>query len=42
MKAEQILKMIESMENEERWKLLNEMYDLYYNNGIEKNVEIDY
>ncbi|MFJ7471670.1 hypothetical protein ACIQWI_24395 [Peribacillus frigoritolerans] len=42
MKAEQILKMVESMENAERWKLLNKMYDLYYNKGIEKNVEIDY
>ncbi|MGE1103383.1 hypothetical protein [Peribacillus simplex] len=42
MNAEQILKLIESMENAERWKLLNEMYDLYYNKGIQKNVDIDY
>ncbi|WP_347941348.1 hypothetical protein AAEY33_03895 [Peribacillus simplex] len=42
MNAEQILKMMESMENAERWKLLNEMYDLYYSKGIQKNVDIDY
>ncbi|WP_283780696.1 hypothetical protein [Peribacillus frigoritolerans] len=42
MNAEQILKIIESMENAERWKLLNEMYNLYYNKGIQKNADIDY
>ncbi|OSX90267.1 hypothetical protein S3E15_01831 [Bacillus mycoides] len=26
-----ILSMIENLENEERWNLLNEMYDFYYN-----------
>ncbi|WJE54840.1 hypothetical protein [Bacillus pseudomycoides] len=31
MSAEDILRLIEEMENGERWKLLNEMYDLYYN-----------
>ncbi|QWH97503.1 hypothetical protein EXW36_02715 [Bacillus mycoides] len=25
-----ILSMIENLENEERWKLLKEMYELYY------------
>ncbi|MBJ8030231.1 hypothetical protein JDS96_20595 [Bacillus cereus group sp. N21] len=29
--SKEILSMIENLENEERWKLLNEMYDLYYN-----------
>lgn len=41
MTAEQILKMIETMENAERWKLLNEMYDLYYNKGNNQKLEID-
>lgn len=41
MTAEQILKMIETMENAERWKLLNEMYDLYYNKGSHTKQDLD-
>ncbi|MGE7601289.1 hypothetical protein ACQKL5_02175 [Peribacillus sp. NPDC097675] len=41
MKAEEILVIIEKMENEERWKLLDEMFNKYYNNrGIPK-TELD-
>ncbi|WP_257142994.1 hypothetical protein [Bacillus pseudomycoides] len=29
--SKEILSMVENLENEERWKLLNTMYDLYYN-----------
>ncbi|WP_240514639.1 hypothetical protein [Bacillus cereus] len=29
--SKEILSMIENLENEERWKLLKEMYDLYFN-----------
>ncbi|MEH7543662.1 hypothetical protein V7426_19790 [Bacillus thuringiensis] len=31
MSAEDVLRLIEKMENEERWKLLDKMYDLYFN-----------
>lgn len=31
--AEEILEIIEKMDNEERWKLLDLMYDKYYNKG---------
>ncbi|MFX3625662.1 MAG: hypothetical protein ACE3JP_16895 [Ectobacillus sp.] len=31
MTSEQVLEIIQNLENEERWKLLKEMYDLYYN-----------
>lgn len=35
--VDQILEMIENLENEERWKLLQELFFRYYNNkGIEK------
>ncbi|WJQ13338.1 hypothetical protein RA955_06520 [Geobacillus proteiniphilus] len=30
MTAEEILEAIQNMSNEERWKLLDKMYDLYY------------
>lgn len=38
MKAEEILEMIKSLENEERWKLLEMMYDKYYNKRGEKSA----
>jgi hypothetical protein len=41
MTAEQILKLIEGMENEERWKLLNLIYDEYFNKGNIPEVELD-
>lgn len=41
MKADEILKLIETMENGERWQLLNEMYDLYYSKGNHPKAEID-
>ncbi|MFJ7678267.1 hypothetical protein ACIQXQ_09400 [Peribacillus sp. NPDC097198] len=41
MKAEEILEMIGKLENEERWMLLDEMFNMYYNNrGIPK-TELD-
>ncbi|AKM18334.1 MULTISPECIES: hypothetical protein [Bacillaceae] len=30
MTADEILEAIQKMSNEERWKLLDKMYDLYY------------
>lgn len=41
MTAEQILKLIETMDNAERWKLLNELYDTYYNKGNHPKGEIE-
>ncbi|MGE7586476.1 hypothetical protein [Peribacillus sp. NPDC101480] len=39
MKAEEILKLIEGMENGERWKLLDMMYDEYYNTRSKPKLE---
>ncbi|MDC2863489.1 hypothetical protein [Bacillus sp. BP-3] len=43
--SKEILSMIENLENEERWKLLNEMYDLYYNKDESRKgipLDLDY
>ncbi|MED0667750.1 hypothetical protein P4T04_15605 [Bacillus badius] len=43
MKAEEVLEIIKNMDNEERWKLLNEMYDTYFNMKHEKaELDLDY
>ncbi|HFJ9474593.1 TPA: hypothetical protein ACGW68_005996 [Bacillus cereus] len=45
MNAEDILRLIEEMESGERWKLLNEVYDLYYNKDESTKgipLDIDY
>ncbi|MCM3673192.1 hypothetical protein M3699_04695 [Peribacillus simplex] len=39
MKAEEVLKMIDELENGERWKLLDMMYDEYYNTRSKPNLE---
>ncbi|MFJ7682620.1 hypothetical protein [Peribacillus butanolivorans] len=39
MKAEELLKLIEGMENEERWKLLDMIYDKYYNTRSKPKME---
>jgi hypothetical protein len=39
MKAEEVLKMIDELENGERWKLLDMMYDEYYNTRSKPNME---
>lgn len=40
--AEEILEMIKEMKNEERWKLLNELYDEFYNKDGHPKKEIDF
>lgn len=41
--SKEILSMIENLENEERWKLLNAMYGLYYNKrGNSEPLELNY
>ena len=41
--SKEIIGAIENMSNEERWKLLNEMYDLYYNkDGNSTPLDLDY
>ncbi len=40
--AEEVMKVIEQMENIERWKLLNELYDEFYNKGDFPKSEIDF
>ncbi|MGE1046896.1 hypothetical protein ACQGSX_13230 [Bacillus sp. GMs2/1] len=43
MGAEDVLRLIEEMENEERWKLLDKMYDLYFNkSGQYESLDEDY
>ncbi|WP_255296070.1 hypothetical protein [Bacillus wiedmannii] len=43
MGAEDVLRLIEEMENEERWKLLDKMYDLYFNkSGRYEPLDEDY
>lgn len=43
MTAEQILAEIEKMDNEERWVLLDKMYDLYFNKDNETApLNLDY
>lgn len=42
--AEEILKLIETMDNSERWKALNELYDKHYNvrNLPKAKIDEDY
>lgn len=40
--AEEVMKIIEQMDNKERWKLLNELYDEFYNKGDHPKTEIDF
>ncbi|AIW85362.1 MULTISPECIES: hypothetical protein [Bacillus cereus group] len=43
MSAEDILRLIEEMESGERWKLLDKMYDLYFNkSGHYEPLDEDY
>jgi len=42
MTAEQVISIIKNLENEERWKLLSLMYDLYYNKSNIKISELEY
>lgn len=39
MKAFEVFELIKNLENEERWKLLDLLYDEYYNKSIEEGVE---
>ncbi|MCK2005508.1 hypothetical protein MZM54_29570 [[Brevibacterium] frigoritolerans] len=39
MTADQIFKMIKELDNGERWKLLEMMYDEYYNTRSKPNME---
>jgi hypothetical protein len=39
--AEDILEAIDEISNEERWKLLHELYYKYYNNSNLPRLEID-
>ncbi|MFQ3546596.1 hypothetical protein Q7A53_21140 [Halobacillus rhizosphaerae] len=39
--AQEVLAIIQVMDNEERWKLLNELYYLHYSSPEEKYMELD-
>lgn len=39
MKAEELLEEIKNMENAERWKLLDKMYDMFYNASSTNQVK---
>ncbi|WP_255293631.1 hypothetical protein [Bacillus wiedmannii] len=41
MKANEVLELIKSLENSERWELLEMMYDEYYNSSIERGEKND-
>ncbi|WP_169729580.1 hypothetical protein [Ectobacillus panaciterrae] len=43
MMSEEILKIIENMDEKERWILINQLYDLHINKGdIPQGIEIDF
>lgn len=42
MTSEEILNKIKNMENKERWKLLDALYDEYYNSGRTLKVNVEY
>lgn len=42
MTAEQIFNMVKELENGERWKLLNLLYDKYFSKSDVKNSELEY
>lgn len=40
--ADEVFEIVQqNMDNAERWKLLNEMYDMYFNKGNHPKAEID-
>ncbi|HEK9101013.1 hypothetical protein KFD70_19120 [Bacillus pfraonensis] len=39
--AEKIMDIIQNLSNEERWKLLNILYDEYYNTTVNKGMPVD-
>ncbi|MED0874721.1 hypothetical protein [Bacillus mobilis] len=40
--AEDVVEAIQSLSNEERWKLLDILYDEYYNQTDNKGTPVDY
>ncbi|WP_179877800.1 hypothetical protein [Bacillus thuringiensis] len=40
--AEDVVEAIQSLNNEERWKLLDILYDEYYNPTDKKGISVDY
>ncbi|WP_170771231.1 hypothetical protein [Bacillus wiedmannii] len=40
--AEDVVEAIQSLSNEERWKLLDILYDKYYNPADKKGIPVDY
>lgn len=40
--AENVVEAIQSLNNEERWKLLDILYDEYYNPTDKKGISVDY
>ncbi|PEK31570.1 hypothetical protein [Bacillus pseudomycoides] len=40
--AEDVVEAIQSLSNEERWKLLDILYDKYYNSTDKKGIPVDY
>lgn len=40
--AEDVVEAIQSLSNEERWKLLDILYDEYYNPTNKKGIPVDY
>ncbi|MDA2040168.1 hypothetical protein PDN58_22415 [Bacillus cereus] len=40
--AEDVVEAIQDLSNEERWKLLDILYDKYYNSTDKKGTPVDY